>query len=93
MAILDEVSEWQATVDDWVYVAGLVEAVDSAMGNGDWIRLRDLLDELERASPLRATRLGDKPDEPVGPPPEQVRERTNRLVHDLRDRTATPGRG
>lgn len=85
LAILTEVPGWRATADEWEYLAGLVDAVGTALAGRDWTALGDAVDELERSSPLRAKRLGAQPEKPVEPPPRPIRERTNRLVHELRD--------
>ena len=84
-AILAEVPNWRATADEWTYLAGLVDAAAAALAGRDWAALGKAVDELEKASPLRATRLGAQPEKPVEPAPRQVRERTNRMVHELQD--------
>ena len=84
-AVLGEVPEWRVTAAEWEYLDGLVEAAATAMAQRHWGRLRDAVDELELASPLRATRLGkhQQDGQPEQSVPEVVRERVNRLVHDL----------
>jgi hypothetical protein len=85
ITLLDEVPEWHATTTEWEYLGGLIKAVEEVIAQQDWPRLRKVVDELELARPLRATRLGRQPERPpVLPASEPVRERVNRLVYDLR---------
>lgn len=90
IAVIGEIPEWRVTAAAWEYLSELTEAAEAATAERDWLRLREITDEVELASPLRATRLGKQPDKDPQretseqQAPEAVRERVNRLVHDLR---------
>lgn len=84
-AILAEVPDWRATADEWTYLAGLVDVAAAALAGRDWAAFGKAVGELEKASPLRATRLGSQPEKPVEPAPRRVRERINHMVHELQD--------
>jgi hypothetical protein len=79
--IAADVLGWRATEDEWQEIGRLVDALIAAMDARDWPALRTATAALEVASPLRVTRLGDERRNRL-PPPEPVRERVNRLVHE-----------
>lgn len=79
-----DILDWHATEAEWVDIAEVVEAAVEAAATGDDVALRAATVALELASPLRITLVGEEREE-RNPPPEQVRERVNRLVHELVD--------
>lgn len=80
LAVLGELLGWEATDGGWRHIGDLVTRADTAVVERDWPALRTAISELELASPLRTTKLGEPPRRPA---PEPVRERVNRLVHAL----------
>ncbi|MEU7921948.1 CATRA system-associated protein [Micromonospora zamorensis] len=80
LAILNDLAEWELAAERWDRVNRLVDALGHAVAAGDPDAVASVTIELELLGPLRATRLGTTP---VGPPPAPVRERVNRLVHEL----------
>ena len=82
-----DILDWQTTEAEWVEIAELLAVVVAAVASGDLAALRTATVGLEALSPERITRLGEK--RPVRtPPPEPVRERVNRLVHELDDKSS-----
>ncbi|MGW0801612.1 CATRA system-associated protein [Nonomuraea sp. NPDC002799] len=75
VALLGEALEWELTEAGWANVATAVRRLAaSADPAAD-------LGHLELAGPIRI--VTKYPDQPVGPMPEETRERVNELIHSL----------
>lgn len=80
-----DILDWQTTEAEWVEIAELLAVAATAIASGDLAALRTATVGLEALSPERITRLGDERPART-PPPKPVRERVNRLVHELDDK-------
>ncbi|WP_431908255.1 CATRA system-associated protein [Micromonospora carbonacea] len=81
IAMLREAQDWRLTDGQWQEVGHLVEDAEKALAGGDAAALRRLIDTLEVAGEVRITRIGaTSTPQPVPPP---IRDRLNRLVHQL----------
>lgn len=81
VAELLDVLEWELPESGWTKVARLLSELTGALAAADRDRITALVDAVALTGPVRLdTRLGDVPSVP---PPEQVRERVDRLVRDL----------
>ncbi|HEX2315616.1 MAG TPA: CATRA system-associated protein [Thermomonospora sp.] len=81
VAELTDVLEWRLTQAAWAGVAEALDELARALPGGDRRRIEEAQDSLAFSGPIRLrTRLGD---DPAVPPPEDIRERVNRLIHDL----------
>jgi hypothetical protein len=77
---LADLLQWQLVPKRWERVEQIVDSAAQAVAAGDVDALRDAIGELELAGPVRVTRIGATP---LVPPPDQVRDRANHLVHSL----------
>jgi hypothetical protein len=87
--ILNDVLQWELTTARWEQVDRLIEALGLALAADDRDTFVAALTELELLGPVRATRLGATP---VVPAPAPIRERANRLVHELPTASTSPRR-
>ncbi|MEV5822393.1 CATRA system-associated protein [Micromonospora harpali] len=81
VSMLREAQGWRLTDGKWQEVGRLVEDVEKALAGGDAAALRRLTDTLEVAGEVRITRIGAASTPQPVPPP--IRDRLNRLVHQL----------
>ncbi|WP_144082587.1 CATRA system-associated protein [Micromonospora sp. DH13] len=80
ISMLREAQGWRLTDGKWQEVGRLVEDVEKALAGGDDAALRRVIDTLEVAGEVRITRIGASTPQPV---PPRLRDRLNRLVHQL----------
>ncbi|MEU8082590.1 CATRA system-associated protein [Micromonospora sp. NPDC049101] len=71
----------------WDEVERLINALKDAVAAGNFDAFDAAVVELELVGPIRVTRLGSIP---VVPPPSRVRERVNRLIHELVKPSSSP---
>ncbi|MBO3747394.1 hypothetical protein J5X84_15055 [Streptosporangiaceae bacterium NEAU-GS5] len=75
---------WEMSPARWEKVTEILSALESALEKADDEDLRRATVQLKLASPTRITRITGKQDADVKePPPGPIRERLNRLVHEL----------
>jgi hypothetical protein len=78
---LTDVLEWRLPQTGWTRVDEALDELARALPGGDRRQIEAAQDSLAFSGPIRLrTRLGD---DPAVPPPEEIRERVNRLIHDL----------
>ncbi|GIJ48312.1 hypothetical protein Val02_51980 [Virgisporangium aliadipatigenens] len=85
--LLRDLAEWRLEPDRWDTVSRSMDAIEGALARGDLGAFRESVAGLGLLGPGRITRLGTPPKEP---PPRPVRERADRLVHDLNRATEPP---
>jgi hypothetical protein len=86
--LLAEVLDWRLAPDGWRVVDGLLGAIEDSLARSDAGELAAVTAEIEvLGGPSRIIPVGD-PSDP-GAPPRSVRDRLNRLVHQLGGVTAT----
>jgi hypothetical protein len=84
--VLAEVLAWRMDGPRWAGVADLVAAVDHAVTADDLGALATATAALEAATPVRAQRISGPPEHRVGIA-DELRERINRVHHELRSAT------
>jgi hypothetical protein len=82
--VLREVLAWRMSAGSWRQVDALLAGAERALAEGDVDELAALASELVLLGPDRIVALDG-----VGAPPPAVRDRLNRLVHQLGDVLAT----
>ncbi|MFC8849198.1 MULTISPECIES: CATRA system-associated protein [unclassified Micromonospora] len=80
ISMLREAQGWRLTEGKWQEVGRLIADLEKALADGDNAALRRVLDTLEVAGEVRITRIGASMPQPV---PPRLRDRLNRLVHEL----------
>jgi hypothetical protein len=80
--VLSEVLEWQASAEEWEFIAKLVDAVTNAVANNDAAAVQTAIVDLDYASPTRVPPINKSAKQS---PPQEIRERVNHLVHSLGD--------
>jgi hypothetical protein len=78
--MLQDTLSWRLSAARWDAIAGSVEALATYLDLGDLAAARDIVIQLELASPVRITRIGAIPSQP---PPPLVRDRVNHLIYRL----------
>jgi CATRA-associated small protein len=81
--------EWRLAQARWQTIEQILIAMNAAVAAGDAAALLTAIADLELASPLRMTLIGDSPAIPATPP---VRALLNTLVHSLGGVPPTPAR-
>lgn len=89
LEILGLVMQWELPVSRWDAIELVLGEMTIALFAGDIKALSEVAMDLERDGPLRLrTRIGDEPRVRA---PVKVRERVNRLIHDLGPQEGTAG--
>ncbi|RLK59612.1 CATRA system-associated protein [Actinokineospora cianjurensis] len=82
LQVLGNVLRWRVAARRWPRLADLVAAVEHAVAAGDTAALDIAAANLEAATPFRNQQINQPPEARVGAP-DELRERINRLQHDL----------
>lgn len=89
LEILGLVLRWERSVSQWDAIERALGEMTIALAADDIKSLTEVAMDVERYGPLRLrTRIGDKPQVRA---PAKVRERANRLIHDLDPQGASAG--
>lgn len=80
LEILHDLRDWHLTPGRWELVKEIIASMTAAIARGDVAALQRATTDLELVSPVRIIKMGEPPQ---GPPPEQVREQVNHLIHSL----------
>jgi hypothetical protein len=78
--VVSDIDQWRLADARWQAIDQVLAAMAAALETDDLEALAAATAELELAGPVRITRIGATP---VVPPPPQVRDRLNLLVHAL----------
>lgn len=89
LEVLGLVTRWERPVSHWDAIEHALGEMMIALATDDIRSLNEVAMDVERYGPLRLrTRIGDEPQVRA---PVRVRERVNRLVHDLDPQGAATG--
>lgn len=87
--ILGDVLVWRLAPSRWDQVLAVIGTLAAAVSAGDPAAFRQAGADLELLAPPRITRIGGTSKVP---PPEDVRDRTNQLIHTLETGASKTGR-
>ena len=83
LEILGSVLTWHMPRQQWTYAGQAVDALTAAVAAGDLPAVVAAIADLELLGPVRLVRIGESDEDEPQTPPEPVRDRINRLIHDL----------
>lgn len=84
LEILGSVLTWHMLRQRWTHAGQAVDALAVAVAADDLPAIVRAIADLELLGPVRLIRIGESDEDKPQTPPEPVRDRVNRLIHELR---------